>query len=389
MKRISILGSTGSIGQSALAVVDAHPDRLRIVGLAAGENVDRLSAQIARYQPHIVSMATGVALDRLKHAIELDAVMLGGVARDGLVAVATHPDADIVLCASSGTESLEAVLAAIERGKTIALANKEVLVMAGGIVTAAARRYGARILPVDSEHSAIHQCVHGRDRGEIRRLVLTASGGPFRGRSAAELALVSADEALQHPTWRMGRKITIDSATLMNKGLEVIEAHWLFGVGPRQIDVVIHPQSVLHSMVELTDGSIIAQLGITDMRVPIQYAFSYPERWPVPLPSLDLTQAQRLDFQIPDRNTFPCLGLAYRALEAERSLPVVLNAANEIAVERFLNGRIGFTSIPEIIERTMDAHRPEEVCTLETVRAVDRWAREYSQEIARAVELKV
>jgi 1-deoxy-D-xylulose-5-phosphate reductoisomerase len=387
VKNIAILGSTGSIGRSALAVVDAHADRLRVVSLAAGENADLLASQIAKYRPQTVSMASGAALDRLRGTAASRDVQLAETGRDGLVAVATHPDADIVLCASSGTDGLEAVLAAIEHGKTIALANKEVLVVAGGIVTEAARVRQVAILPVDSEHNAIHQCVHGRGHGEIRRLVLTASGGPFRGRSASELTRVTADEALQHPTWRMGRKITIDSATLMNKGLEVIEARWLFDVGAGQIDVLIHPQSVVHSMVELIDGSVIAQLGITDMRVPIQYAFSYPDRWPVPLPGLDLARAHHLEFQIPDIGTFPCLRLAYRALEAERSLPVVLNAANEVAVERFLKGNIGFTSIPVVIERTMDAHRPEEVCTLEAVRAVDRWARECSQEIARAVEL--
>ena len=387
MKNIAILGSTGSIGRSALAVVDAHADRLRVVSLAAGENADLLASQIAKYRPQTVSMASGAALDRLRRTAPSRDVQLAEPGRDGLVAVATHPDADIVLCASSGTEGLEAVLAAIEHGKTIALANKEVLVVAGGIVTEAARVRQVAILPVDSEHNAIHQCVHGRGHGEIRRLVLTASGGPFRGRSASELTMVTADEALQHPTWRMGRKITIDSATLMNKGLEVIEARWLFDVGAGQIDVLIHPQSVVHSMVELIDGSVIAQLGITDMRVPIQYAFSYPDRWPVPLPGLDLARAHHLEFQIPDTGTFPCLRLAYRALEAERSLPVVLNAANEVAVERFLKGQIGFTSIPVVIERTMDAHRPEEVCTLEAVRSVDRWARECSQEIARTVEL--
>jgi 1-deoxy-D-xylulose-5-phosphate reductoisomerase len=387
VKNIAILGSTGSIGRSALAVVDANADRLRVVSLAAGENAELLASQIAKYRPLTVSMASGAALDRLRRTAPSRDVQLADTGRDGLVAVATHPDADLVLCASSGTEGLEAVLAAIEHGKTIALANKEVLVMAGGIVTEAARQRGVAILPVDSEHNAIHQCVHGRDRGEIRRLVLTASGGPFRGRSASELTMVTADEALQHPTWRMGRKITIDSATLMNKGLEVIEARWLFDVGAGQIDVLIHPQSVVHSMVELIDGSIIAQLGITDMRVPIQYAFSYPDRWAIPLPPLDLARARHLDFQIPDTGTFPCLRLAYRALEAERSLPVVLNAANEVAVERFLKRHIGFRSIPVVIERTMDAHRPEEVCTLEAVRAVDQWARECSQEIARAVEL--
>ena len=388
MKSISILGSTGSIGRSALAVVDAHADRLQVVGLAAGENAELLGAQIARYQPRIAAMASGAALDRLK-LNGASGVTFAGTGREGLVAVASHPDADLVLCASAGTDGLEAVLAAIEHGKTVALANKEVLVMAGGIVTEAARRRGAAILPVDSEHNAIHQCLHGRPPAELKRLILTASGGPFRGRSPADLAGVSPDDALKHPTWRMGRKITIDSATLMNKGLEVIEAHWLFGVRADQIDVVIHPQSVVHSMIELTDGSIIAQLGITDMRLPIQYAFSYPDRWPAPLPSLDLARAGTLEFDTPDTQAFPCLRLAYRALDAERSLPVVLNAANEVAVARFLDGRISFTSIPVVIERTMDAHRPAQVTTLAEVRAVNDRAREYALEMARGVELKV
>ncbi len=387
MKRIAILGSTGSIGRSALAVVDAHADRLSVVGLAAGENSELLGEQVARYGPNTVAMASGQALDRLRTAGAKDAV-LAGSGRDGLVAVATAPDVDLVLCASSGTEALEAVLAAIEHGKTIALANKEVLVMAGGLVTEAARRRGVTILPVDSEHNAIHQCLHGRDATEIRRLILTASGGPFRGRRASELLAVTAEQALRHPTWRMGRKITIDSATLMNKGLEVIEAYWLFGVRADQIDVLIHPQSVVHSMVELTDGSTIAQLGVTDMRLPIQYAFSYPARWAASLPPLDLVRAGRLDFDVPDTVAFPCLRLAYRALDADRSLPVVLNAANEVAVERFLEGRLSFSSIPEIIERTMNAHTPAEVTSIDAVRAVDQWAREFSQEAARGVQLK-
>ncbi len=387
-RRIAILGSTGSIGKSALSVVDAHPDRLVVVGLAAGENAESLAGQIAKYRPNTVSMATGAALDRLKQSGSTG-VTIAGSGRDGLVAVATSPDVDIVLCASSGTEALEAVLAAIEQKKTIALANKEILVMAGGIVMDAARRHGVAILPVDSEHNAIHQCLHGRDSAEIKRLILTASGGPFRGRTASELQGVTADEALRHPTWQMGRKITIDSATLMNKGLEVIEAHWLFGVRADQLDVVVHPQSVVHSMVELTDGSVIAQLGVTDMRLPIQYAFSYPERWSAALPSLDLVRAGRLDFGVPDTAAFPCLALAYRALEAERSLPVVLNAANEIAVARFLDGRIGFPAIAQVIEQTMAAHTPAEVTTIAGVRAVDTWAREQAQGMAREVELKV
>jgi 1-deoxy-D-xylulose-5-phosphate reductoisomerase len=388
VKRIAILGSTGSIGQSALSVVDAHPDRLRVVGLAAGENVDVFAAQIERYRPAVVAMASSTALDRLAKA-RPSALHVVGFGREGLVAVATSPESDLVLCASTGTEALEAVLAAIEHGKTVALANKEILVMAGGLVTEAARRAGVTILPVDSEHNAIHQCMRGRAATELKRLILTASGGPFRGRSASELAGVSADEALRHPTWRMGRKITIDSATLMNKGLEVIEAHWLFGVAAGQIDVVIHPQSVVHSMIELIDGSLIAQLGVTDMRLPIQYALSYPERWSSPLPSLDLMRAGRLDFHAPDTEAFPSLRLAYRALEAERSLPVVLNAANEIAVAQFLEGRIGFLAIPQVIEATMNAHEPTDVTSLPAVRQIDAWARHYAQEISRAVELKI
>jgi 1-deoxy-D-xylulose-5-phosphate reductoisomerase len=388
IKRIAILGSTGSIGRNALAVVDANADRLQVVGLAGGENAGLLGAQMARHRPRVAAMASGAALDRLKQQGSTAGVELG-VGRDGLVAVASHPDVDLVLCASSGTDGLEAVLAAIAHGKTIALANKEVLVMAGGIVTEAARQNGVAILPVDSEHNAIHQCLHGRDMSQLKRVVLTASGGPFRSRSPSDLSRVTAEDALKHPTWRMGRKITIDSATLMNKGLEVIEAHWLFGVRADQIDVLVHPQSVVHSMVELIDGSIIAQLGVADMRLPIQYAFSYPERWAAPVPSLDLARAGRLDFDVPDTEAFPCLRLAYRALELADSLPVVLNAANEVAVALFLDGRIGFTSISQVIERTMDAHQPAEVPTLAAVRAVDRWARTCSHEIARGVELKV
>jgi 1-deoxy-D-xylulose-5-phosphate reductoisomerase len=389
MKRIAILGSTGSIGQSALSVVDAHPDRLTIAGLAAGENVERFADQIARYKPRVVAMSTDAAADRLRAAGGLAGARFGGTGREGLVAVASDPSVDLVLCASSGTDGLEAVLAAIEAGKTIALANKEVLVMAGGLVTEAARRKGVAILPVDSEHNAIHQCLHGRANGEIRRIVLTASGGPFRGRSASQLEDVTAADALRHPTWQMGRKITIDSATLMNKGLEVIEAHWLFGLDARQIDVVIHPQSVVHSMAELVDGSVIAQLGVTDMRLPIQYAFSYPDRWSAPLPSLDLARARRLEFEPPDRAAFPCLGLAYRALQAARSLPVVLNAANEVAVTLFLAGRLSFPSIAHVIEETMNAHEPAAVASIDEIRHVDRCARDHAQAIAHRVQSRV
>src|SRR5690606_25492615 len=268
-------------------------------------------------------------------------------------------------------------------------ANKEVLVMAGALVTRAARRHGVTLLPVDSEHNAIHQCLHGRSAADVRRLVLTASGGPFREWPAERLATVTPDMALRHPTWPMGRKITVDSATLMNTGLEVIEAHWLFDVPADRIDVVVHPQSIVHSMVELTDGSTIAQLGVTDMRLPIQYAFSYPERWDAMLPPLDLTRCGPLEFMPPDPVRFPCLGLAYRALRMGGTMPIVLNAANEVAVEAFLGGRLPFPAIAQVIEQTMAAHDVDEADTLEEVRAVDRWARVRAAAFSGTLELKV
>jgi 1-deoxy-D-xylulose-5-phosphate reductoisomerase len=386
VKRIAILGSTGSIGRNALSVVEEHRDRLAVVGLAAGGNWPLFAEQVARYHPQVAAMASVENLERARHRAADWPETASAAGTQGLVAVATHPDVDLVLCASSVTAALEAVLAAIEAGKTIALANKEVLVMAGAIVTEAARRRRVLILPVDSEHNAIHQCLHGRQASEIRRLILTASGGPFRGQSPTELREVVPEDALRHPTWRMGRKITIDSATLMNKGLEVIEAHWLFGVPADRIDVVVHPQSVLHSMVELTDGSIIAQLGVTDMRLPIQYAFSYPERWATSLAPLDLTRLGPLEFHLPDNESFPCLRLAYWALRDGGSLPVVLNASNEVAVEAFLAGDLPFTAIPGIIERAMKAHIAGPVKTLEDVRAIDRWAREYSLRLTQELE---
>ncbi len=385
MIRVAILGATGSIGTSALAVADAQPERVRVVGLAAATNVDLMAAAMAGRPLVAVSMATGPALQRLK-AVAGSLPPVAGIGEDGLVAVATHPDVDLVLCASSGTAALDAVLAAIDAGKTIALANKEVLVMAGGLVMDRARAKGVAILPVDSEHNAIHQCLRGQRSADVRRLILTASGGPFRGRTRASLAAVTPAEALRHPTWQMGPKITIDSATLMNKGLEVIEAHWLFGVAAAQIDVVVHPQSIVHSLVEFTDGSMLAQLGMTDMRMPIQYAFSYPERWTAPVPFLDLARAGTLEFHAPAWAEFPCLGLAFRALEADRSLPIVLNASNEVAVASFLEGQLPFTAIPDVIAATMDAHTASPVNTLSAVRAVDTWARAHAQDLVRAVE---
>jgi 1-deoxy-D-xylulose-5-phosphate reductoisomerase len=392
MTRIAVLGATGSIGQSALAVVAAHPDRLRVVALAAGENADRFADQVAAHAPDTIAMATPRALADVRAELTRRGGPLPGVAEsgaEGLLAVATHPEADIVLFASSGTAGLEAVLAAIEAGKRIALANKEILVMGGDLVMDAARRRGVAVLPVDSEHNAIHQCLHGRAASDVRRLVLTASGGPFRRWPAADLQRATPDDALRHPTWTMGRKITIDSATLMNKGLEVIEARWLFDVGPERIDVLVHPQSIVHSMVEFVDGSILAQLGVTDMRLPIQYAFAYPERWAASLPPLDLARAGRLDFETPDTARFPCLALAFRALTGHAGLPIVLNAANEIAVAAFLAGQLVFTGIAELIRRTMDAYEANGatgVQSLEDVRVVDRWARDFASRSTRGVQ---
>jgi 1-deoxy-D-xylulose-5-phosphate reductoisomerase len=383
MKRIAILGATGSIGQSALAVVAAHPDRVKVVAMAAGENSSRFAEQVLAVGPDTIAMASANALEDVQSAVRKRGGprVNGTFGAEGLIAVATHPDADVVLFASSGTAALDAVLAAIAAGKTIAIANKEILVMAGALVMRAARQRGVLVLPVDSEHNAIHQCLHGRDASEIKRLILTASGGPFRGASDAHLQSVTPEDALRHPTWRMGPKITIDSATLMNKGLEVIEARWLFDVGPEHIDVVVHPQSVVHSMVELTDGSIIAQLGVTDMQLPIQYAFSYPARWSAPLPSLDLVRAGRLEFEQPDTARFPCLALAFRALRGDPGLPIVLNAANEIAVAAFLDGQINFPSIGQLIGSAMDEYErlgSRSVENLEDVRAIDSWARAHT-----------
>jgi 1-deoxy-D-xylulose-5-phosphate reductoisomerase len=388
VKRVAILGATGSIGRSALSVIDANADRLEVVGLAAGENASLLAEQITRYRPKIAAVGSAGALDEL-----LTRLGPGGMpptvdcGADALIAVATHPDVDIVLCASAGTAGLEATLAAIDAGKTIALANKEVLVMAGSLMMEAAHRKGVAILPVDSEHNAIHQCLHGRRRNEIRRLVLTASGGPFRNLPAADLARVTPEEALRHPTWQMGRKITVDSATLMNKGLEVIEARWLFGMTAREIDVVIHPQSVVHSMVELRDGSVIAQLSVTDMRLPIQYAFAYPDRWEGALPSLDISRLGTLEFLPPDLDRFPCLRLAYDALKQGGAWPIALNAANEVAVEQFLAGRLTFSGIPRVIEAALDAtdRGGLALSTLADVRAIDAWARDFSLETIRTL----
>ena len=374
MKGLSILGSTGSVGTNVLRIVDAFPDRLSVVGLSAGGNVERLAEQVVRYRPQVVSVATADARQALDRLVDLRGLRVA-VGQEGSVEVATHSAARMVVASAVGAVGLVPTYRALEAGKDVALANKETLVMAGELMVARARAQGARLVPIDSEHCALHQCLDGRRPEEVRRLVLTASGGPFRTRARETFETVTREEALNHPTWNMGPKITIDSATLMNKGLEVIEARWLFGVPAERVRVLIHPQSVVHSMVEFVDGTVLAQLGVTDMRLPIQYALSYPERWEAAIPGLDFSQGLKLDFDVPDHGRFPCLPLAYRALEAGGSMPAVLNAANEEAVAAFLAGRIPFTAIPESIEEVMSAHPPLALGGLDDVLEADAWAR--------------
>jgi 1-deoxy-D-xylulose-5-phosphate reductoisomerase len=379
MKGLSILGSTGSVGTNVLRVVDAFPERLSVVGLAAGANVERLAGQVARYRPRCVSVGTPGARDALARLVDLSGVRVG-VGEEGMVDVATDRDAAMVVAAAVGAVGLVPTYRALEAGKDVALANKETLVMAGELMLAESRARGGRLLPIDSEHCALHQCLDGRRPEEVRRLVLTASGGPFRERSRESFEAITREEALCHPTWSMGRKITIDSATLMNKGLEVIEAHWLFGLPAQRVEVLVHPQSVVHSMVEFVDGTVLAQLGVTDMRLPIQYALSHPEKWEAAIPGMDFTRTARLDFEAPDRARFPCLDLAYRALAGGSSLPAVLNAANEEAVAAFLDGRVPFTAIPQSIAEVLDAHQPAPLTGLDDVLAADAWARRQSRE---------
>jgi len=370
------------VGCNVLRVVDAFPDRFRVVGLAAGGNVERLAEQVARYRPRVVSVATAEAGEDLARRVDVSGLTIG-LGEEGSVSVATHRDARLVVAAAVGAVGLVPTYRALEAGKDVALANKETLVMAGELMVAQARARGGRLLPIDSEHCALHQCLDGRSPAEVRRLVLTASGGPFRTRPRESFAAITPAEALNHPTWSMGRKITIDSATLMNKGLEVIEARWLFDVPPGRIDVLIHPQSVVHSMVEFVDGTVLAQLGVTDMRLPIQYALSHPERWDAAIPGMDWGKAMRLDFHVPDRERFPCLALAYEALEKGGSVPATLNAANEEAVSAFLDGRVPFTAIPDTIREVIDALPAAAIATLEDVLEADAQARRTGREALR------
>jgi 1-deoxy-D-xylulose-5-phosphate reductoisomerase len=379
-RRIAILGSTGSVGVQALDLIARFPERFEVVALAAGRNGDLLARQIRAHRPGLVAIEDERRRKDLETAArEAGARVLAGA--DGVDAVATHPEADIVLSAIVGAAGLRPTQHALGAGRTVALANKESLVMAGALMRRAAEQAGAELIPVDSEHSALHQCLRGESIDEVRRLILTASGGPFRTTPLEDLSRVTPEQALNHPVWDMGRKISIDSATLMNKGLEVIEAHWLFGMPPERIDVVLHPQSYVHSMVEMIDGAIICQMGMPDMRGPIQYALGYPRRFAGPVPSLSVGAEGTLEFAEVDRQRFPGLDLAYAALTAGGTAPAVLNGANEIAVQAFLDGRIGYLGIPRLVKEVLEGHRPQKVDTIEDVMQSDRWSRRAAEEM--------
>lgn len=387
---LAILGSTGSIGCNTLRVVEALGATFHVRALAAGRNMERLAEQVARHRPALVSVESeecAAQLDRLLHERGINVAarprVLTGEA--GLVAVAIDDAVGCVVSATVGAIGLVPTLHALEAGKRVALANKEPLVMAGELMMRAAKNSGAELLPVDSEHNALHQCLRGERREEVRRLVLTASGGPFREATLEDMQRATISDAMRHPTWTMGAKITVDSATLMNKGLEVIEAHWLFGFSADEIAVVVHPESVVHSLVELVDGSVIAQMGVTDMRHAIQYALTFPERRASSLPSLDLTRTGNLSFREPDLARFPALALAYRALRTGGTLPACLNAANEVAVNSFLDGRIRLTDIALVVERVMDAHDAQPVATLERVLAADCLTRAQAEDAVAAL----
>ncbi len=376
MKAISILGSTGSIGCNTLKVVE-HLQEFRVVALGAGENTEKLAEQVVQFKPELVAVKTEECaedlLRRISHSkIQIPKIVVG---ERGLIEVATHEAAETVVSATVGAVGFVPTLRALEAGKRVALANKETFVMAGELMTKAARENNAEILPVDSEHNAIHQCLRGESKQEVKRLILTASGGPFRAKSKQEIENATIAEALNHPNWKMGRKNTIDSATLMNKGLEVIEARWLFDFPADKISVVVHPQSIVHSLIEMIDGSIIAQIGVTDMKHPIQYALTFPERKENCLPPLDFSKLSQLTFEEPDLEKFPCLALAYRALKIGGTMPTTLNAANEIAVQAFLDNKIRLSDVPQIIESVMNEHQSQPAASLEIVLETDASAR--------------
>jgi 1-deoxy-D-xylulose-5-phosphate reductoisomerase len=380
MKKISLLGSTGSIGQSTLSVVEKYSDRFSVVALAAGNNIDLLEQQVRRFKPAVVSLSGQASAEILEKRLQgMKIRIFSGI--EGMIQVAAADEADITVSAIVGTAGLVPTMAAIRAGKNIALANKEVLVTAGELVMAECRSRKVSLLPVDSEHSAIFQCLLAGENLDVRKLILTASGGPFRLHSKQDLAAVTLAQTLKHPNWSMGRKITVDSATLMNKGLEVIEARWLFGVPPERIKVLIHPQSIVHSLVEYRDGAVVAQLGMPDMRGPIAYALSYPERLAGVSPELDLARIGALTFEEPDTERFPCLAHAFDALRAGGSMPAVLSAANEVAVKYFLDEKICYGDIAGVIKTAMEAHTPSPINTVEDVLKADLWARQEAETI--------
>ncbi|HID55450.1 TPA: 1-deoxy-D-xylulose-5-phosphate reductoisomerase [Candidatus Poribacteria bacterium] len=380
MKRIAVLGSTGSIGRSTLQVIKSLPDELKVIGLAARGSVERIVEQAIRFQVKAIALADEEAAQKASQMLnETDIKVFGG--KEGVLRIATMDEADMVVSSMVGISGLLPTLEAIRSGKDIAFANKEVLVAGGEIVMREVERHGVNFLPVDSEISAIFQCLGGGSKDEVKRLILTASGGPFKGFSPHELEGVTVSQALRHPNWRMGSKVTIDSATLMNKGFEVIESMWLFGIELERIDVVVHPQSIVHSMVEFVDGSIIAQLGIPDMRTPIQYALTYPKRMSAPVGYLDLLEVRNLTFEPVDKEAFPCLGYAYEAARRGGSMPAVMSAADEVAVAAFIEGKIKFTDIPKIIKRVMDAHEPIPSPSFAELLEADRWGRETAEKM--------
>ena len=386
MKTVSILGSTGSIGLSTLSVIDSFPDKFIVAALAAGRDIEGLARQASKYRPRLVSLSDESKVpefrERLKAAgvEEPPEIAFGS---EGLLAVSCLDGVDTVVSATVGAVGFMPTYKALAMGRRVCLANKETLVMAGELMTRAARESGAELLPVDSEHNALHQCMRGEQVREVKRLILTASGGPFRQTALEKMREATVEQALAHPTWQMGSKITIDSATLMNKGLEVIEAGWLFGFSADRISVAVHPQSIVHSMIEMVDGSIIAQLGVTDMRLMIQYALTYPDRLPTELPDLSWEKLARLEFFEPDMIRFPCLRLAYDAMREGGTMPAALSAANEVAVAAFLNREIKFMDIPRITEGTMEAHATQPCESIEAVLEADRWARERAEQEIR------
>ena len=381
MREITLLGATGSVGLRTLEIVSAFPDEFRIAGLAArGSNIERLADLCRKYSPRAVALLDPTAVDRLARELgHPRPELLAGP--EGLTTLAAEVPSDIVLSALVGGAGLLPTMAAIRAGKSVALANKETLVMAGALMTAAARERKVPLLPVDSEHSAVFQCLIGHNRADVHRIILTASGGPFREWPKEKLAEATIADALRHPTWKMGAKITIDSATLMNKGLEIIEARWLFDVAPEQVHVVVHPQSIVHSMVEYIDGAVLAQLGVADMAIPILYALTYPERRPTPAERLDLTRVGQLTFHEPDYDKFRCLTLARAVVARDDAAPVVLNAANEVAVAAFLEGRIRFTQIAELIERTLETQALGRPGSIEECVAIDGAARRLATDL--------